>query len=227
MGESPVDLVGDFMALAKKRAEAFEVVEVVVATKSGMTARIASRVFGKGYRIIAVGNPASAYKQGLVRHLGMSEEIRLHLVQEGIEVVLQDQSLFQAVSIGGQSRIIGGHDFEIWGHSFWAAPLHEVIEKAGPEGDYNAIAILQNTLRFFGDGPKVCFEVAVMAADASVITQGTDCISIACPAEWPYAAMVLQPPRTEDIFKKNWWAKDLILAPGQGGLWLFGPRWKG
>jgi hypothetical protein len=66
-----------------------------------------------------------------------------------------------------------------------------------------------------------------MAADAGAIAPDTDCISIACPVEWPYAAMVLQPHRTEDIFKKNWWAKDLLLAPGQGGRWLFGPRWKG
>lgn len=85
----------DIMAVAKQRAERFDVKNVLVATNSGASVRRAYETFGPKYQIFAVGNPASAHERGLVLHSGISEETQRSLEQKGIKVVLQDQSLFQ------------------------------------------------------------------------------------------------------------------------------------
>lgn len=204
---------------------------VVVATNSGATANLVHEVFGADYLIIAVGNPASAHERSLVRHSGVSEATRKSLEQKGIRAVLEDQSLFQAMDFGGQCFDIGGKSFGVWGHCFHMASLQEVIENASSEGDFNAVAIIYNTLQMFGDGPRVCFEVALMAADSGVLPLDADCISIARPREasnCPHAAMVLRPAKKEDIFMKALRIKDLVLVPGPKDHWFDnGPLWVG
>jgi len=225
----------DIVTIAKERADAFGVKNVVVATNSGATADLVHKVFGTNYLIIAVGNPASAHARGLVYHAGVSEATRKSLEQKGIKVVLQDQSLFQAVAIGGQPFDIGDKHFDIWGHCFnvdWSCSLGEVIENAGSKGPFNAVAIVSNTLALFGDGPRVCFEVALMAADSGVLPLDADCISIqrriGGESNMPDAAMVLRPARTQDIFKGQLRIKDLVLVPGPKDHWFNnGPLWVG
>lgn len=221
----------DIVTLAKERADALGVRNVVVATISGATAELAREVFGPDYLIIAVSNPTSAHERGLVRHVGVSEEMRERLEQKGIKVVLQDQSLGQAIGIGGQDFPIGGNSFKIWGHYFRGASLQEVIEKAGPEGEFNAVAIIFNTLQWLGDGPRVCLEIALMAADSGVLPLDADCIAIARPWEesnCPHAAVILRPTKKEDIFKGQLRIKDLVLVPGPKDHWFNNdPIWVG
>lgn len=45
-------------------------------------------------------------------------------------------------------------------------------------GGYGPVEIMAHTLRMFGQGTKVCVEVAVMAADAGLIPSGTPIISV-------------------------------------------------
>jgi hypothetical protein len=224
----------DIIALAKERADAFGIRNVVVSTNSGTTAKMVLEVFGKRYTIIAVGNPESAHERGLVRHKGISEETRRSLELMGIRVVLQDQSLFQAVSIGGQPYYIG--DIDITGPSpncFKAGvSLEDIIKDAGPRGPYNPIAIIYNALQIFGDGPRVCLEVSLMAADSGVLPLDADCISIQRRAggesNMPDAALVLRPTKTQDIFNGQLRVKDLILVPGPKDHWFDnGPLWVG
>jgi len=144
----------DIVALAKKRANKFGVRNVVVPTNTGRTASKVYEAFGEDYLIIAVGNPVSAHARGLVSHQGVNEETRKSLEQKGIKIVLQDQSLFQAVGHGRQGFVIGGKRYDIgapdWVHHRRIPSLQEVIEDVEPQGDFNPVAIIYNTLQLFG-----------------------------------------------------------------------------
>lgn len=211
----------DLVSLAKERAEAFNVKNVVVATNSGNSANLVLKVFGSDYDIYAVGNPSSAHERGLVRHSGNSEETRRSLEEKGIKVILQDQSLFQAMDMGLQGFRIGKKEFTFNG-CFHGSSFDEVIEKTGPRGEFNAVAIVYNTLNLFSTA-RVCIEVALMAADSGLLPLDADCISITNPS-WtkilPGAAVILRPARTQDLFKRELRVKDLVLVPGSEDAWF-------
>ena len=211
----------NIVELAKERADKFVVKNVVVSTNSGATAREVLEVFGSDYYIYAVGNPSSSQDKGLVRHAGISEETKRDLESKGIKVILQDQSLFQAMDYGDQEFPIGDKKFSVKG-CFHGNPFDDVIEKTSPENKFNAVAIVYNTLCLFSTA-RVCIEVALMAADSSRLPLGADCISIARPSwtrELPAAAVILRPARTQDLFKRELRVKDLILVPGSEDKWF-------
>ena len=196
----------NIMTVAKERAERFAVKNVLVATNSGASVRRAYETFGPQYQIFAVGNPANAHERGLVLHSGISEETRRGLEQKGIKVLLQDQSLFQRPSL-----------------SFMGASLKEVIRNVRPDGRFNAVSIAYNVLQLFSDGPRVCLEIALMAADSGELPLDADCISIACPSSYcdlPDATVILRPAKSEDIFKGELRIKDLVLRPTPNDVWF-------
>jgi len=198
--------VTDIMTVAKERAEIFGVLNVLVATNTGASVRRAYHVFVLHYRFFAVGNPASAHERGLVLHDGVSEETRRSLEKDGIRVVLEDRSLFQ-----------------LPGLSFMGASLEHVTSNTSRDGRFNAVSIAYNVLQLFSDGPRVCLEIALMAADSGELPLDADCISIACPSSYcdlPDAAVVLRPSRSEDIFKGQLRVKDLTLRPTPGDVWF-------
>lgn len=228
-----VDRMKDIISLAKERADLYRIKNVIVATNSGATVKAVRDLFGLSYLIIAVGNPSNANERGLVYHQGVSEATRVELEQMGIKVVLQDQSIFQAVAIGGKPYRIG--DCDISGHCFnidWSSSLDSVVKHAGLTGPFNPIAIVSNTLVLFGDGPRVCIEAALMAADSGILPLDADCIVIQRridgASNMPDAAMVLRPTRTQNIFKGQLRIKDLVLVPGLKDHWFDnGPLWVG
>ncbi len=196
----------DIMSVAKERADACGLRNVLVATNSGASIRLARETFGSGYRFFAVGNPAWAHAQGLVLHEGISEETRRGLTAEGITVVLQDRSLFQTPGV-----------------SFLGVSLQEVAECAGPHGRCTAVALVYNTLQLLSDGPRVCLEIALMAADRGALPLEEDCIAIACPSSYcdlPDAAVILRPTRSEDMFRGELRIKEVILRPTEGDVWF-------
>jgi len=221
----------DIITLAKGRADLFGVKNVVVPTNSGATVKAVHDAFGSDYLIIAVGNPSAAAERGLVYHRGVSEVTRKELEEMGIKVVLQDQSIFQAAAIGGKPYLIGSYD--VSGQCFntgWSCSLEDVIRQASPTGPFNPVAIISNILHLFGDGPGVCIEVALMAADSGALPLDDDCIAIQRridgASNMPDAAMVLRPARTQDIFKGQLRIKDLLLVPGPKDHWFNnGPLW--
>jgi len=223
----------DIIALAKGRADLFGVKNVVVPTNSGATVKAVRDVFGPKYAIIAVGNPSTVSERELVYHKGVSESTRRELEELGIRVILQDQSMFQAAAIGGIPHLIGSYN--ISGNCFnagWSCSLEDVIGKSGPTGPFNPVAIISNTLALFGDGPRVCIEVALMAADSGALPLDADCIAIQRridgASNMPDAAMVLRPTRTRDIFKGQLRIKDLLLVPVPKDHWFNnGPLWVG
>jgi len=219
----------DIVIVAKKRAERFHVKNVVVATNRGASARYVREVFGPNYQIFAVGNPGSAAERRLVYHAGVDEGTRKSLECQGIKVILLDQGLFQAAAIGGQPYDLGEEvPAGIWRGSHKMPPedqigritLSKVVKKA-LEGKINALAIIGHTIgSLLGDGPAVCIEVTVMAADSGLLPLNEDCIAIARPknVHTPHAVLVLHPAKARDFFDIR--VKDMVIVPQEKDHWF-------
>ena len=195
------------MTIAKQRAEVFNVKNILVATNTGTSIRTAYQVFGSDYHFYAVGNPASAHERGFVLHDGVNPLAKKNLEDMGITVVLHDCSLFQGEDV----------------RSFYGLSFDEVKRTCTPEGHINAVSVLYNALQLFGDGPRVCLEITLMAADAGVLPLDEDCLAIACPSlycDLPDAAVVLRPAKTADMFMGNLRIKDVALSPTSDDVWF-------
>ncbi len=67
-------------------------------------------------------------------------------------------------------------------------------------GTYLTDEIIAYTLRIFGQGTKVCVEIALMAADAGLATVGEPCIAVAGSGRGADTAMVLVPANAQEFF---------------------------
>jgi hypothetical protein len=67
-------------------------------------------------------------------------------------------------------------------------------------GTYLTDEIIAYTLRTFGQGMKVCLEIAAMAADAGLVRVGEPCIAIAGTGRGADTAVVLAPANAQEFF---------------------------
>jgi hypothetical protein len=67
-------------------------------------------------------------------------------------------------------------------------------------GTYLTDEIVAQTLRIFGQGMKVCAEIALMAADAGLVRVGEPCIAIAGTGRGADTAVVLIPVNAQQFF---------------------------
>ncbi len=67
-------------------------------------------------------------------------------------------------------------------------------------GTYLTDEIVAYTLRTFGEGTKVCLEIALMAADAGWVRVGEPCIAIAGTGRGADTALVLAPANAQAFF---------------------------
>jgi len=67
-------------------------------------------------------------------------------------------------------------------------------------GTYELDEIMAFTLRTFGEGTKVAIEIALMAADAGLVSTQTPCISLGGTAQGIDAALVLIPANAQNFF---------------------------
>lgn len=67
-------------------------------------------------------------------------------------------------------------------------------------GTYELDEIIAFTLRIFSQGMKVCLEMALMAADAGLVTVGEPCIAIAGTGSGADTAVVLVPANAQQFF---------------------------
>ena len=65
---------------------------------------------------------------------------------------------------------------------------------------YQLDEIIAQTFRTFGQGVKVCAEIALMAADAGLVRTGEPCIAIAGTGRGADTAAVLIPVNAQDFF---------------------------
>ena len=115
--------------------------------------------------------------------------------------------------------------FPILGH-----PISPLDRKLHP-GDTDPLRVIQRTLRIFGEGAKVCLEIAMIAADQDAISTDHDCVAVVRPPDvsnCPHTAMVVHPAKSGDIFEHTLRVKDLVLVPGPKDHWFTDePLWKG
>jgi hypothetical protein len=67
-------------------------------------------------------------------------------------------------------------------------------------GTYGVDEIVAHVLRVFGEGMKVCVEIALMAADAGLVRVGEPCIAIAGTGSGADTAVLLEPANVQSFF---------------------------
>ena len=67
-------------------------------------------------------------------------------------------------------------------------------------GTYELEEIIAYTLRIFGEGTKVAIEIALMAADAGLISTKEPCIAVGGTGRGADTAVLLQPAHTQNFF---------------------------
>jgi hypothetical protein len=65
---------------------------------------------------------------------------------------------------------------------------------------YQLDEIIAFTLRLFGQGTKVAVEIALMAADAGLISTSQPCVSVGGTSEGADTALLLKPAHAQDFF---------------------------
>lgn len=78
------------------------------------------------------------------------------------------------------------------------------------QGAYPA-GIISNSLKMFGQGTKVCVEIAVMALDAGLIPFGQDVIAVAGTGRGADTALILRPAHASNILET--WISEIICKP--------------
>ncbi len=78
-------------------------------------------------------------------------------------------------------------------------------------GTIQPLELIANTLRFMGEGTKVCIEIALMAADAGLIPVDKDVIVIAGTGKGADTALRIQPANTGRFFDLK--IKEIIAKP--------------
>jgi hypothetical protein len=73
------------------------------------------------------------------------------------------------------------------------------------------LEIMAHTLRLFGEGTKVCVEIAAMAADAGLISEDREIITIAGTSRGADTALVVKPTCTARFF--DFEVKEIIAKP--------------
>jgi len=80
---------------------------------------------------------------------------------------------------------------------------------------YGPVEILAEGLKMFGNGLKVCIEIAVMAADAGLIPVYQGCVAIAGTRRGADTAVVLKPADSNNFF--DLYVREIIVKPRSRG----------
>jgi len=79
------------------------------------------------------------------------------------------------------------------------------------KGSFPILDLISNTLRIFGQGMKVCVEIALMACDAGLVRTDEEVIAVGGTARGADTAVVLKPAHSHDIFSLR--VKEIICKP--------------
>jgi len=78
-------------------------------------------------------------------------------------------------------------------------------------GTVMPLELIAHTLRLFGEGTKVCVEIAVMAADAGLIPANKNIVAIAGTSEGADTALVMKPASSSNFFDLE--IREIIAKP--------------
>ena len=166
---------------------------------------------GDEFRFFAVGNPASSRAKGLVLHCGITPAVQAGLEARGITVIMREAPAF--------SKLPGNTSF----HEANQAYIERFGRTYGPDETVpeDICKIMTHVLsEFFGDGPRVCLEIALMAADSGQLPLDQDCMAIVTPHGYAHTAMVVHPVTSEHLFGTRFRVKDLLMVPGDDDIWF-------
>lgn len=80
---------------------------------------------------------------------------------------------------------------------------------------YGPVEILAEGLKLLGNGLKVCIEIAVMAADAGLISVDKDCVAVAGSGVGADTAVVLKPAHSNNFF--DLYVREVVAKPRSRG----------
>jgi hypothetical protein len=82
-------------------------------------------------------------------------------------------------------------------------------------GGVNGVGIIQETLRLFSQGTKVCVEIALMAADAGLVPVDEDIMTLGGTGQWCDTAIILKPSFANKLFDpvERLEIKEIVVLP--------------
>jgi len=113
-----------------------------------------------------------------------------HAGFKGGDEIEVDPKHAKAIAAGGGTMLTGSHALSGVGRSI-----------SGTFGGTTAVEVIAHTLRMFGQGTKVCVEIAVMAADAGLIPTDRDVICVGGTGRGADTAVVLKAAHANRIFE--------------------------
>lgn len=87
-------------------------------------------------------------------------------------------------------------------------------------GGMTTVGIVQETLRLFSQGTKVCVEMALMAADAGLVPVDKEIMSLGGTGQWCDTAIVLKPSFANKLFDpvEGLEIKEIVVMPRDKGV---------
>lgn len=196
---------------AQQRARELNVCNVLVATNTGRSVEAAQDIMGPEFRFFAIGNPSSSRDKGLVLHCGITAEVKEKLEERGITVITREVSAFHGLPSNSTFQNANRAYVERFGRTFES-------DETVPS---NICKVMNHVLsEFFGDGPRVCMEIVLMAADSGQLPLADDCMAITTPHGYSHAALVVHPVKSEEIFRTHFRVKDLLLVRSDNDIWF-------
>ena len=200
---------------ARERAEKLRVRNVLVATNSGRSVETARDIMGPSFRYFAVGNPSASRQRGWVLHEGITPETKARLETAGITVIEQELSIFQC----RPGRQGDQTSFQNANAAYVGRFARTFAE--GEAVPNNICKVMRHLFgEFLGDGPCVCIEITIMAADSGRLPLDEDCMAIATPGGYSHSALVLHPVKSAELFSTHFRIKDLLLVPSDNDMWF-------
>ena len=166
------------LKLAKERAKALDIKNIVVATTTGETGAKASKTF-QGYNLVVVTHVTGFTKPDVQQ-----------LVPENRKTIEANNAKILTTA-----------------HAF--GTLGRAVNKKF--GTLQVDGIVSAVLRLFGQGVKVCCEIACMAADAGMIRTDEEAIMIGGTGSGADTTVVLKPSNTHAFF--NLAINEIVCKP--------------
>ena len=200
---------------AKAKAAKLGVRNVLLATNTGKSVEAAQKTMGGGFNFFAVGNPSRSREKGWVYHCGITPETKERLEGRGITVVEQDLSIFQC----RPDRQADQSSFRNV-NAAYVRRFRRTFEQ-DEKVPNNICKVIRHILgEFFGDGPCVCIEITLMAADSGKLPLDEDCMAIATPGKYPHTALVTHPVKSAEAFSTHFRVKDVLFVPAEDDIWV-------